>query len=296
VRKWFTVLLSLAVLGVLVKMAGLREVLHTWTIIRPEGVVLSIGCYYASIAVRILSWKLLLGNRAKNAGRLARPLALGFVLGHVTPAKAGEPATALLVSRTSEIPLATTLSVLTAERTFHFLLLLATFLPAFAVGIGHAPPAVWGGGAALAGVLLAIGPAASRLSAPAGRIPRFGPAVARYLEALGALLLRRRILPAMVALALCFWLLQYLSLYAILRAGGAEVSFAGAAAVAGSSILGGTLSMLPLGTQDGISALVLSRMSVPMAQGFSLALFHTALSLGCGLLLLLFAGTGVRRK
>jgi hypothetical protein len=51
--------------------------------------------------------------------------------------------------------------------------------------------------------------------------------------------------------------------------------------------LGGTLSLIPLGTQDGISALVLRAFGVPLATGFSLALFHTTLSLACGAALVL---------
>ncbi|MBZ0269737.1 hypothetical protein K8I85_16420, partial [bacterium] len=99
--------------------------------------------------------------------------------------------------------------------------------------------------------------------------------------------------PSLLVLGALFWLLQYLSLWAILDAGGASVNLIDAAVVAGAAILGGTLTLLPLGTQDGISALVLGGLGVPMARGFALALFHTLLSLGCGLSVLL-ATLGLR--
>ena len=76
-----------------------------------------------------------------------------------------------------------------------------------------------------------------------------------------------------------------MSLWAILDGGGASVNLVGAAVVAGAAILGGTLTLLPLGTQDGISAVVLAGLGVPLATGFALALFHTVLSLLCGLAL-----------
>ena len=70
----------------------------------------------------------------------------------------------------------------------------------------------------------------------------------------------------------------------------------GAAAVSGAAVLGGTLTMLPLGTQDGISAAVLAGLGVPAATGFALALFHTLLSLGCGLALLAALPLAMRRR
>jgi len=97
----------------------------------------------------------------------------------------------------------------------------------------------------------------------------------------------RRRLILLAALAGIFWILQYLSLWAILTGGDALIDFPAAAVVAGAAILGGTLSLMPLGTQDGISAMVLRAFGVPLATGFSLALFHTALSLACGGVLVL---------
>jgi hypothetical protein len=101
----------------------------------------------------------------------------------------------------------------------------------------------------------------------------------------------------LIGLSAAFWVLQYVSLAAILRGGGADVNLLQAATVSGCAILGGTLSLLPLGTQDGISALALRAFGVPLARGFSLALFHTALSLLCGATLALALGAaGLRRS
>jgi uncharacterized protein (TIRG00374 family) len=295
VRRWLVIVASLALLLALVKAAGFREVAGTWRSVAPLGIALSAAAYYAAIGVRILAWRLLLGADAPSAGSLSAPLALGFVLGHVTPAKSGEPATALLVSRRFGLPLARTLSVLAAERGLQLIVLLATFVPAAVLTAGSALEirgAARAAGAVLALLLVALAfapPLLVRGSSWAVRIPRLGGGISRFLASLAGLLADRRRIAPLVPLTLVFWCLQYLSLWAILRAGGTSVNPIEAATVAGSAILGGTLTLLPLGTQDGISALVLGSLGVPLARGFALALFHTALSLACGLLVVVVA-------
>ncbi len=113
------------------------------------------------------------------------------------------------------------------------------------------------------------------------RIPRLGDALSRSLVELDGILRNRPLLLRLAALAALFWLLQFVSLWAILSGGGLSIDLAGAAVVAGAAILGSTLTFLPLGTQDGISAVVLKAFGAPLATGFALALFHTALSLVC---------------
>jgi len=286
---------SLALLLALVKAAGFREVAGTWRSVAPLGIALSVAAYYSSVGVRILAWRLLLGAESPPARALAGPLALGFVLGHVTPAKSGEPATALLVSRRFGLPLARTLSVLAAERGLQLVVLLATFVPAAVLTAGSVLEirgAARAAGAVLALLLVALlfAPSLLERAAPvAARLPRVGDGISRFLASLAELLADRRRIAPLVPLTFVFWCLQYLSLWAILRAGGTSVNPIEAATVAGSAILGGTLSLLPLGTQDGISALVLGSLGVPLARGFALALFHTALSLGFGLVIVVLA-------
>jgi hypothetical protein len=242
--------------------------------------------------VRILSWRLLLAADAPPLARLTPPLALGFLLGHVSPAKSGEPAAALLVSRAFDLPMVRTLSALTAERALQFLVLLATFVPSATAYAGEileirgAAEAAAILLAALTAGTLAASPLLRRIAPTAARVPRIGPVMRSYFESLAEILTsRRRVIP-LLALGTIYWTLQYVSLWAILDGGGVSVNLIAAAVVAGSAILGGTLTMLPLGTQDGISAVVLAGLGVPLAQGFSLALFHTVLSLACGLALL----------
>lgn len=265
--------------------------LDAWRTVELRGVVLSALCYYAAVAVRVLLWRRLLGAEAPSLAALAPPLAAGFVLGQVTPAKSGEPAAALLVSRAFGLPLPRTLAVLTAERAVQLVALLATFAPAATLAAGGALE-IHGAAlaalvvlAALAGAAALLPPALPRLTERVATLPRLGPAAADYLRALADMAAGRALLPSLGALAVLFWSLQYVSLWAILDAGGANVNLLEAAAVAGAAILGGTLSMLPLGTQDGISAVVLSGLGVPLARGFALALFHTLLSLACGMTL-----------
>ncbi|MEZ5066686.1 MAG: lysylphosphatidylglycerol synthase transmembrane domain-containing protein [bacterium] len=294
-RRWLVIVASLAIVLALVKVVGFREVADTWRSVAPAAIAVSVLAYYASLAVRILAWRVLIGADSPPYRRLAGPLAIGFVLGHVAPAKSGEPVAALLAARASGLPLSRTLSVLAAERGLQLLTLLATFLPAAArtagsvLAVRSALPA-----AAVALVLVLLG----FLRAPAllawlrprlAALPRVGPGAARFADQLRALLLDRGRLVRLVPVGILFWTLQYVSLWAILRGGGAAVNLIEAATVAGAAILGGTLTLLPLGTQDGISALVLGGLGVPLARGFSLALFHTALSLGCGAALALIA-------
>jgi uncharacterized protein (TIRG00374 family) len=289
--RWLVIVASLAILLALVKAAGFRQVAETWGSVAPAGVVLAVACYYASVGLRILAWRLLLGADAPSARALAAPLAIGFVLGHVTPAKSGEPVTALLVSRSFGLPLSRSLSVLVAERGAQLVTLLATFVPAATATAGsilEVRGAVRAAAACLAVLLVAIvfaPPLLTRLAPLATRVPRFGDGIGRFLSTLSELLSTPRRVVPLLLLTTVFWILQYVSLWAILRAGGTSVNPIEAAAVAGAAILGGTLTMLPLGTQDGISALVLGGLGVPLARGFALALFHTALSLACGLLL-----------
>lgn len=290
-RRWLVVIASLVIVLILVKVAGFREVAETWRSVQPRGIALSVACYFAALAIRVLSWRHLLAADSPPSRALAAPLALGFVLGHVTPAKSGEPATAVLVSRAFGLPLTRTLSVLTVERGLQLLVLLGTFVPAAAVYAGELLEirgAVSAAGILLAALVVAVpfaGPALRGLAGVAARLPRIGPAAQRYLgETASILSSPSRVVP-LLGLVTVFWILQYVSLWAILDAGGASVNLIDAAVVSGAAILGGTLSLLPLGTQDGISALVLTGLGLPLAQGFSLALFHSLLSLACGLAL-----------
>lgn len=246
---------------------------------------------------------MLLGPGAPSASRLVSPLALGFVLGYVAPAKTGEPATALLVSRAFQIPLTRTLSALAAERGLQLVVLLATFVCAALAKAGDLLELR--GAIVAAAILLAVllaglaaaRPLLTRLAPLARRIPRFGAPVAESLEALRDILADGRRRVSLTFLAGLFWALQYISLWAILSGGGAGIDLTAAAVVAGAAILGGTLTLVPLGTQDGISAVVLRAFGVPLATGFSLALLHTALSLACGAALLLFLPLwGARRE
>ncbi|MFN8176566.1 MAG: lysylphosphatidylglycerol synthase transmembrane domain-containing protein [bacterium] len=302
-RRRLVILASLAIVFALVRATGFRTIAGVWRTVDPRAVAVVVACWYGSLALRIASWRILLGEGAPPARTLASPLALGFVLSYAAPAKTGEPMPALLASRASGLPFATTLSVLTAERAAHLLLLLATFVPAAAFTAGAALPLARAARAASLGLaaLAAASPFAPALLRRAGRaaarVRRGGPAVAAYCDALADLLGSPRRVTALLALSAAFWALQYFSLWAILRGGGAPVNPLEAATVAGCAILGGTLSLLPLGTQDGISALALRAFGVPLARGFSLALFHTTLSLGCGALLALaIAAAGAARR
>ena len=292
-RRRLVILASLAIVLALARATGFRTIAQVWHAVDPRSVLAVIACYYGSLALRIVSWRLLLGPGAPPARTLVSPLALGFVLSHVAPAKTGEPMPALLVSRAARVPLPAALSVLTAERGAHFLLLLATFVPAAALSARALTPAARVAAIALAALVAATPFAPTilrRASRAASRLPRVGAAAAAYFAALAELLRSPRRLAGLLACSAAFWVLQYLSLWSILRGGGVGVNPLEAAAVAGCAILGGTLTLLPLGTQDGISALALQAFGVPLAQGFALALFHTALSLGCGAVLALVVG------
>ncbi|HET9886264.1 MAG TPA: lysylphosphatidylglycerol synthase transmembrane domain-containing protein [bacterium] len=292
-RKPLLLIASLTILLILARAAGFQQIALVWKTLAPQMIALSVACYFASIAARVLSWRVLLADVAPPGWKLLPPLALGFVLGHVAPAKTGEPATAVLVSKSFGIPLHRTLSALTAERALQLVLLLATFLAAAVAKAGdllEIRGAVQLAAALL--VLLLVGfaaarPLLARLAPHAQKLPRVGPAASDYFLSLHEVLGNRRRLILLAALAGIFWILQYLSLWAILRGGGTSIDLPAAADVAGAAILGGTLSLIPLGTQDGISAVVLRAFGVPLATGFSLALFHTALSLACGGVLVL---------
>ncbi len=301
-RRWVVIAASLALVLALARAAGFGTIAAVWGSVDPRGIAVAVACYYACLGVRVLAWRRLLGDAAPPLRTLAPPLALGFVLANVAPAKSGEPASALLLARAAGIPRSVTLSVLTAERGAHLLALLATFVPAAAFAAGARLQL--SGAARTAAVVLAIllvalpfVPAVlGRAAELAPRLPRSGAALGRYLHALSALLRAPRGLVVLFALSLAFWTLQYASLGAILRAGGVPVNPAQAAAVAGAAILGGTLSLLPLGTQDGISALALGTLGVPLSTGFALALFHSALGLACGGLLAVLLGAAAARS
>ncbi len=284
-RRWLVISASVAIVLVLARAAGFATIAESWRTVQPWGIATSVACWHLALGVRILSWRVLLGRDAPPLRALAPPLALGFVLSNVAPAKSGEPAAAWLVRRSLGVPLARALSVLTAERSSHVLLLLATFAPATAVAGKNALGRI----AQIAGWLLLAACLATLVARPvlraaetvATRIPRVGAAAVAYLAALRALLADPRRFVPTLSLAFAFWLIQYASLFAILRAGGLDVNPVQTIVVSGSAILGGTISLLPLGTQDAISALALGAFGVPLPRGFALALFHSALSLAC---------------
>lgn len=294
VRRTLFLLCSVALVLILAKAAGFHQIASTWKSLRLEGVLLSVACYYASLGVRVATWKILLGNGSPSTSRLLPPLALGFILGHLLPAKTGEPLTAVLLARTFRLPLGRALAALASERGLQLLVLLATFTAAAAWTAGNvfALQSMRNGAVILLGIsmvgIFALRPGLRLLRGPLEKLPKVGPALRDSLNALEHTLSNRRSVVLLSLLTGVFWGLQYLSLWAMLNASTEAVTFPEAAVVAGAAILGGTLTLLPLGTQDGISAAVLNSFGVPLGVGFSLALAHTALSFACGALVLAF--------
>jgi uncharacterized membrane protein YbhN (UPF0104 family) len=283
-KRWLAALVSLALIVTLVRLAGVRTVWQAWTEVHPAAIAASVACYLAALGVRVVLWRALLGGGLTS---FVRPIVVGSVLGHVLPLKVGDVAPALLVARVQNLPLPRTLSTLTVERVSQLIALIATFLPAAWLALAHTNAFPQVERAALAFLALTVGAAVLVLAIAATRRGRSTNRLLRawheYAQSLGTLVRAPRTLALTSSLGLTYWVLQYASLWAVLRGGGLAVGPVDAAAVCGAAVIGGTLSAIPLGTQDGISAVVLGALGFPTDRGFALALFHTALSLICGL-------------
>lgn len=289
-KRWLAAFASIAVLVTLVRLAGVRTVWRAWTELPLSAIVASISCYVAALGIRVILWRALLGGSTTS---FVRPIVVGSVLGHVLPMKVGDVAPAVLAARLLDLPLTKTLSALTLERVSQLIALIATSFPAAWITLERTNAFPEIRRTALVFLVIVIVVSSGIVVISARRSARSTNRVVRawnaYATSLRTLLRQPRTLFLTLGLGFVFWMLQYASLWAILRGGGLSVRALDAATVCGAAVIGGTLTAIPLGTQDGISGAVLGALGFPVDRGFALALFHTALSLGCGLLCVLLA-------
>ena len=143
-QRWFQLALSFGISGLCLYLALRGE---DWGAIRESlaGVnysyipaMIVLGVY--GLFVRTQRWRLLLAesvNRSIDIGPVFSANAIGFMLNMVLPLRAGEVARPVLLSRKTDIPLATVLATVVVERLLDLVALVAMSI--WVVGVLDAP-------------------------------------------------------------------------------------------------------------------------------------------------------------
>jgi hypothetical protein len=248
-----------------------------------------IGIVAVQLAIRALRWSVVIPVRPRIAvHRLVPPLLIGYLGNAVLPARLGEPMRAVIVARRERVGLPEALGSVLVERVVD----VATLAPvAFVASLVVGAPAWIQQGLGLA---TAVGIAVIVLLMTIGvhplvglldrlRLPRWATirdAVMKFAETLGGRSRRTALLTA-AAISLAAWLLDATSFWLAGRAVGAEVGYAGAALIAGVTVLGTAIPSAPgyVGTFELAAVAAAGAIGVPTDEAFALAVVAHAATL-----------------
>jgi uncharacterized protein (TIRG00374 family) len=252
-------------------------------------IVAIVGVVAVQLAIRAFRWSILIPTRPRiPAQRLVPPLLVGYLGNAVFPARLGEPMRAVIVSRHDRVGMPEALGSVLVERVVD----VATLAPvAFVASVVVGAPA-WiqqglGLGTAVGVVVVAllvtvgVQPLVGlidRLRLPAWAAIREG--VTKFAATLGGRARRGALLTA-AGISVVAWLLDATSFWLAGRAVGVEVGYAGAALIAGVTVLGTAIPSAPgyLGTFELAAVAAAGAMGVPAEQAFALAVVAHAATL-----------------
>ena len=139
-RTLVGLLVSLALLGLFFSATSIGGLVASLGEADYRSLAPAILVYFAGVWVRSLRWKLLVDPIASvPVGRLLRAMLIGFTVNNLLPARLGEIARAMLLSRWAGVPPGATIGTIVVERLFDGLTLCAIL----ALGWFWAPPGGW---------------------------------------------------------------------------------------------------------------------------------------------------------
>ena len=246
-RNVASFLLALVVLYLVYRQLLGLDWKEVWTNIQGANVwlfVLTFAIFYCSFPVRALRWKVLLANVGFSHAPdrpmpttfgLTRIMYLAWFVNCVTIARLGDAYRAYLLKKTSRVSFGITLGTVLAERLLD-LLVMAAMMGAGVLVVFHGSLPTEATQALAAGLILSVIGVVGLLSMRRFRWA-FERVLPKRLHAHYARLehgivdsLHR--LPLLVAYSVAGWILEGLTLYAVLAAVGASASLAGALVVA----------------------------------------------------------------
>lgn len=248
-----------------------------------------VGVVAVQLVIRAYRWSVVIPVRPRIAvTRLVPPLLVGYLGNAVLPARLGEPMRAVIVSRRERAGLPETLGSVLVERVVDVATLApVAFVASLVVG---APAWIQQGlglatavGIAVVVLLLTIGvqPLVGLLERL--RLPRWATirdGVMKFAGTLGGRSRRTALLTA-AAISLAAWLLDATSFWLAGRAVGADVGYAGAALIAGVTVLGTAIPSAPgyVGTFELAAVAAAGAIGVPADEAFALAVVAHAATL-----------------
>lgn len=253
--------------------------------------------------LRGYKWMLLFGAIGERVG-FSRSFLFHYgsrFAANLSPGRFGEPATALLLRKYAGVNLGRSVSVLLADKALELFSLLLVMLSGFLVVLPRFGPAwapiVKASAAAFVVMCVTIGLLLFRpkyleivshwlLRVVAGIAPKRAGFLEReashFFAGLHLLSKSNNLLVSGLALTLVAWIFDGLYFYSILAAFGSGVSFIFAILVSSTSLLVGTVSMIPsgIGIADVSLVTLLSFLNVPIEAGAAIALTSRMISMG----------------
>lgn len=242
IRGAIGIVVSIAAIALLVQNVDISRVSDRLSTLQPAWLLLAPVALLAQLAVRSGRWAFLLStmaSRSVRALRVAGPLAVGYLVNALLPARLGEVARAILVARREALAFGAVIASVVAERVLDLGALLA-------IGVVAAGQRNIGWNALLLAAALVAGLAfATRLAPVLARwilrlVPRpVGAPAADFLLGLGGVGLRAAVI--VLALSAIAWLGDIALMWLSARALGIELSAEATVAIAVGAALGTAL-------------------------------------------------------
>lgn len=274
---------------------------ETWTYMRGANVplyLLGFGVFYLTFPLRALRWRLLLENAGVpvRAGRrswaslpaLMEYIFLSWFANCIVPAKLGDAYRGYLLKHNGGVSFSATFGTIFAERLLDMLALFALLVVSGWVTFGgHLPPQtqlIFVSGIVLVLLILA-GLAGMRWFSPHLRriIPQRFHRVYSGFETAALRSFRPQVLPALVALTACVWLLEGFRLFFVIQALGQEGLHLNLAVIIFVALASSLLTVLPitpagLGVVEGAVVAVLVLFAVDRNLASAVALLDRTIN------------------
>ena len=230
---------SVAACIVLLQVVDMPATLGRLGSLEPAWLIVPLIALAVQFGLRTWRWRLLLSAAAATRvglGRVAGPLAVGYLANVVLPARLGEMVRAVIVARRERLAIGSVAASVVVERAFDIVALLV--LGILTTGIGSVG---WLSGAAVTGLLAGLWALARFAPAINRNVPRHLPrrlrgATAHFLSGVGGIGLRTA--TAGLAASALAWTGDIAVVWSCARAIGVDLSLAAATAIAVGAVLG----------------------------------------------------------
>ncbi|UCE17518.1 MAG: flippase-like domain-containing protein [Gemmatimonadota bacterium] len=289
--KWLTLVLSIVIMFVLLKLADFKTVWSTWQMVRLDYALAAGGLLSSTILARVFAWQYLLRRAQESITffRLLPLLIIAFFSGIALPVRSGELVGPWIVSTSAKLPFGKVVAILFCERIAHMLVLFIIMTCSTLINLDlllgsqkRLYPLAWILFALALGVILwmkrgwIIGKIRQKLLS----FEKTSHHVDLFLETVTALSRTGSHMAMLFILSFLFWGCVILAYHLLLRSLDMNLNLSQTAFVSSLSTLAGTFMVIPVGPTEGIASSLLIQFGYSYPVSISFASFYTMMWVG----------------